>query len=173
MTLSQDLISHAFDLLSPAANNGNDPSEISSRRSISASYYALFHAINADAVALIAPDVPPELNHRIQRWFDHAEMKRICGRFTKPVLDQPLKGLIGSAASEDLQRVASAFAQLQDDRHSADYDLSFQVSGAAAFQKLALSVFAISAWDRLKGSSEANIFILSLLLWKNWEKERA
>jgi hypothetical protein len=139
---------------------------------MSASYYALFHKINEDAVELIAPNVSQSIKHRIQRWFEHAEMKKICGRFTKAQLDQPLQGLIGSTASADLQTVAHSFVQLQDARHSADYDLSYQVSADEAYQKLALAATAINAWVQLKNSAEANIFILSLLLWKNWDKDR-
>jgi hypothetical protein len=106
---------------------------------MSASYYALFHKINEDAVELIAPNVSQSIKHRIQRWFEHAEMKKICGRFTKPQLDQPLQGLIGSTASGELQTVAYSFVQLQDARHSADYDLSYQVSADEAYQKLVLA----------------------------------
>jgi hypothetical protein len=159
--------------LKPKFNHGDYPSEVSIRRSVSASYYALFNKINEEAVNLIAPNVRPEINHRIRRWFDHAEMKKICGRFTKPMLDQPLKNLIGTVASPDLQEVASSFIQLQDSRHGADYDLSFQLTADEAHDLLVTAALAIDAWERLRGSAEANIFILSLLMWKNWEdKER-
>jgi hypothetical protein len=31
----------------------------------------------------------------------------------------------------------------------------------------------MASWDEIANSAEANIFILSLLMWKNWEeKER-
>lgn len=139
---------------------------------MSAAYYALFHKIIGDAVALIAPNVPAETNHRIQRWFDHGEMKRICGRFMSTKLDQPLLGLMGAVPPSDLQTVASIFIQLQDARHSADYDLGFQLSHRDAMIYVIRCTQAIEAWDRIKQSAEANIFILSLLMWKNWDKAR-
>ena len=142
------------------------------RRSVSTAYYALFHRINHDAVAMLAPNVSPETNHRIQRWFDHAEMKRVCGRFLPTKLDQPLRGLIGDAASADLQEVARSLILLQEARHSADYDLSYAISWNDAFKLLDQATNAIDAWERIAASAEANIFILSLLMWKNWEKER-
>jgi hypothetical protein len=30
----------------------------------------------------------------------------------------------------------------------------------------------MTSWDLMANSAEANIFVLSLLLWKNWEKDR-
>ena len=142
------------------------------RRAISAAYYALFHHINGSAVDLIAPNVRTETNHRIQRWFEHAEMKRVCGRFLSARLDKPLLDLIGDTASPSLRNVAQSFITLQEARHSADYDLSFSVPSAEARQLVLLAVGAMNSWDNIKDSAEANIFVLSLLMWKNWDKER-
>ncbi len=149
------------------------PDDINLRQAVSASYYALFHRINGDAAQLIAPNVPAKTNYRIQRWFDHAEMKKICGRFLPTRLDQPLLDLIGESSSEDLQTVARSFIQLQEARHSADYDLNYSLTWNEARRLIELAVHAIGAWARIQDSAEVNIFVLSLLLWKNWEKERA
>ena len=143
------------------------------RRAVSACYYALFHQIKEDAASLIAPNVPAEVNHRIQRWFEHAEMKNVCGRFLNAKLDQPLLGLIGPAATNELQLVCRTFIQLQDARHSADYDLGYTLTSSACSQFLRDTFISMFTWDKIKNSAEANVFILSLLLWKNWEqKER-
>ncbi len=100
-------------------------------------------------------------------------MKKVCGSFLKPTLDQPLLGLIGNAASIDLQNVARSFIRLQEARHSADYDLSYPLTSAEARQFVMLALTAMDSWDRIAKSAEANIFILSLLLYRNWEdKER-
>ncbi len=121
---------------------------------------------------LIAPNVSTKTNHRIQRWFDHGEMKRICGRFLPAKLDQPLRDLIGDTASTDLQTVALGFIQLQDARHSADYDLSYSLTQQIAWDIFEKATETTEAWDRIQNSAEANIFILSLLMWKNWDKDR-
>jgi hypothetical protein len=117
--------------------------------------------------------VTSTINQRIQRWFDHAEMKKICGRFTKQELDQPLRDLLGTTASADLQTVAANFIQLQEARHSADYDAGFEVNATMAHQKFKLAVEAIHALKRLQGTAEVNIFFLSLLMFKNWERDRS
>ena len=109
MSISEDLLQHARWLTDELML---DPlNDVLMRRIVSALYYALFHRINADAVALIAPHVTTATNHRMQRWFDHAEMKRVCGRFSKDELDQPPLGLIGKKASADLQTVCRNFKQ--------------------------------------------------------------
>ena len=148
------------------------PKQASLRRAVSTAYYALFHLINDSAVAVVAPNVTLETNHRIRRWFDHAEMKKVCGRFLPVRLTAPLLQLIGPEASPDLQTVALTFIVLQDARHSADYDLSPTFSRSQALGLIQEAQTAFQVWHRIRRSSEANIFILSLLLWKNWERER-
>jgi hypothetical protein len=171
VSLSEDLLSHAWTLFSLAIED-EQLSDITLRRAVSSAYYALFHRINGDAVKLLAPDVPARTNHRIQRWFDHGEMKKICGRFLSIELEQPLRGLLGVAASPEIQEVARRFIELQDARHSADYDLGYVLSSDDAFRLLDNATNAISAWERIQGTAEANIFVLSLLMWKNWDKDR-
>ena len=168
------MIIHAIQLLRMDHNGvgADEMRNVSERRAVSAAYYALFHHINAAAASLIAPNVPAETNHRIQRWFEHAKMKEICGRFIKPQLDQPLRDLVGATAPPDLQNVARSFIDLQEARHNADYDLSFKLSSADAHQLITVAVRAIASWDRIATSAEANIFVLSLLMWKNWDKDR-
>lgn len=169
MSFSADLIRHAFKLLSDPPTHSGD---VQLRRAVSAAYYALFHHINGSAVDLIAPNVPTQTNHRIQRWFEHAEMKKVCNRFLPAKLDQPLLDLIGDTASPDLRNVVRSFIELQQARHSADYDLSSNLTWIEARQFILLAAGAMESWDRISNSAEANIFILSLLLWKNWEKDR-
>jgi uncharacterized protein (UPF0332 family) len=169
LNYSDELLLHAIALTEGINQRLRD---VSARRAVSAAYYALFHQLNGDAVSVLAPHVPLKTNHRIQRWFDHSEMKRICSRFIPNKLDHPLLELIGDSASPDLQFVARSFIQLQDVRHKADYDLGFALSDKEVWQFIEQAYEAKKAWARLKNSAEANIFILSLLLWKNWEKDR-
>ena len=171
MSLSDDLIHHAVRLLL-ASDTPEGQGELDLRRAISACYYALFHQLNADSAALIAPDVSVETNHRIQRWFDHVTMKQTCQRFVPIKLSHPLKGLIGDSASDELRTVALAFIELQEARHDADYNLSYAVNHDLAREYIATATGALKAWANLAGTEEANIFILSLLLWKNWERDR-
>jgi hypothetical protein len=174
VNFSKSLITHALQLavMEHAGSRQDEMRNIYERRAVSAAYYALFHHINSSAVGLIAPNVSVQTNHRIQRWFEHAEMKKVCGRFLHTRLDQPLLDLIGNTASSDLQNVARGFIKSQEARHSSDYDLSYSLTSAEARQLILLAVDAMASWDQIASTPEANIFILSLLMWKNWEKER-
>lgn len=170
MTLSLGLLEHADSLLKNIEEDTS--SDVCLRRAVSASYYALFHKLNGDAAALIAPHVDLETNRRIQRWFEHAEMKRNCSRFLGEKLGQPLLGLIGPQASTELKTVCRSFIELQEARHSADYDLNYDLDRDKASEYVRTAMIAFTAWQRISNSAEANIFILSLLLWKNWDRER-
>ncbi|MDQ2834721.1 MAG: hypothetical protein M3Y50_13485 [Acidobacteriota bacterium] len=171
MSLPEDLIYHALQLYE--GTDYRSSAEVRNRSAVSSAYYSLFHKINEDAVATIAPHVQTSTNHRIQRWFDHSEMKKVCGRFiTQPNLSQSLIGLIGNSASPDLQTVARNFVQLQEARHSVDYDLGYILDRTETRRFIELATEALRAWERIRDSAETNIFILSLLLWKNWDRER-
>ena len=169
MSLARDLMEQAEHLV---AREPRRPRQASLRRAVSASYYALFHLLNGSAAATIAPNVTDEVNHRIQRWFDHSEMKKICGRFLAVQLSNPLLSLIGSNASPELQIVARTFIELQDARHNADYDLGWTITREEAQQFVNLAWDAFKSWEAIEKTAEANIFILSLLVWKNWDKAR-
>jgi hypothetical protein len=142
------------------------------RRAVSASYYALFHHLTESTVNQIAPVVRTKTAARIHRWFDHVEMKRICSEFASPTLNKPLKDLLDTGVSQDMQTVAVNFIRLQEARHNADYDLDYQLSWGQARDFVESAVSAIGAWERTEYSEERTIFSLSLLLWKNWDKTR-
>lgn len=170
MSFSEDLIQHALKLLPDGQKQS--VSDVDLRRAVSAAYYALFHQLCSDSALLLAPHVPESVRNRIQRWFNHGEMKRVCERFSKPVLDQPLRDLVGDSAPQDLRFVAEEFIALQESRHLADYDLGYSFAWNEARLAIEVSVRALKAWQRTVSSAEANIFMLSLLVWKNWEKDR-
>lgn len=166
-SLPKDLLEQAEFL---ANREPKRPKQASLRRAVSTSYYALFHLLNAEAVALLAPNVDEQTQHRMRRWFDHSVMKEICGRFLPSNLSSPLKELIGTSASSDLQLVARNFITLQEARHQADYDTSLAFTRTQAQALIQQAQDAFESWQRIRKTSEANVFILSLVLWKNWEK---
>jgi uncharacterized protein (UPF0332 family) len=172
VSLPDELLSHAWELITSISVN-DSLENVKLRRSVSTAYYSLFHLITADAVKLLAPNVSDKTSHRIQRWFGHSEMKAICGRFLPDKLGGPLLELIGETASPDMQTVARNFIALQEARHKADYDLSYELTWEDCLPILTLANDASEAWRRLQHSAEINVFILSLLLWKNWDKDRA
>ncbi len=174
MTFSEELINHAIRLLGnpPDQANGESPSNADMRRAVSAAYYALFHRLTEAAVNQIAPDVRFRTSSRIYRWFDHVEMKRVCSEFASSTLNKPLSDLLDEGVSQDIQTLAVSFIRLQEARHNADYNLDYQLTWGQARDFVQSAISAIGAWERTANSEERSIFILSLLLWKNWEKSR-
>ncbi len=139
---------------------------------MSASYYAVFHLRTSEAAALVGPNLTPEASQRIQRWFDHAEMKRVCGMFSVPTVPRQLNAILRAPVSQDLQNVAQSFIQLQEARLDADYDLTATWTRLTAQQYAKVAKNAFEAWTRVRKTHEANVYALALLSAKLFDKER-
>jgi len=79
---SQELLLQAQML---AAREPQKPKQVSLRRSISASYYALFHFLGEEITRQIigAGNDQSELRHFAARAFVHVRMKEVCQEFAK------------------------------------------------------------------------------------------
>ena len=66
--------------------------------------------------------------------------------------------------------VATAFADLQEARHQADYDLSEVLTRVDVLQKLALARQAFADWQAIKGTPNAAVFLAALLLQRHWSQ---
>jgi hypothetical protein len=107
----KDLIDHAERLVKLASKK---PRQADLRRAVSASYYAVFHAIAsvcADTLIGTSPAHRSSLPwRRVFRSLDHQHAKNQCS--TKK----------NSLVPSNLEAVADAFVALQELRHTADYD---------------------------------------------------
>lgn len=168
MTLHDDLLEQAQHL---SRRERLRPKQASLRRSASAAYYALFHLLIAESAAVVGRDLSPAMRAKVQRWFSHSDMKKVCHLFLVPTFTKPAS-LAGFAPSTEVQLIARNFISLQGARHSADYDVSSQWTRLHAQQMIQLARSAFSAWSAIKGSEQANVFILALLNWKQFEAER-
>ena len=111
MSLSSDLIATARQL---AHVHQRRPRQADLRRSISTSYYALFHGL-ADLAAgrLVGSTSAAQKSTawaRVYRDLNHLTAKKACSR-------PDLQG-----CSQDLAQFLAAFPRLQELRHQADYD---------------------------------------------------
>lgn len=139
------LIIQAKALAGYGAGRGR-PSPTNHRRAVSAAYYALFHALIAAAVErVLPPDIASDADrHRAARWVQHDDIKQAaswvtaCAAVTAPTSTPPSRtgakhgvwelfstpatgGRLGDVPTS-LRRIARAFVDLQDARHTADYD---------------------------------------------------
>jgi hypothetical protein len=169
MSLPLDLLEQADHL---SRRETKRPRQASLRRSTSTAYYALFHLLCVDTASVLAPQTSAEVRYRLQRMLNHNEIKLACNRFLQIPTTQPLAGLLNAPVSDDLRSVALAFVQLQDARHSADYDLNSTWTRAKATGYVRMTQDAFSSWHRSRLTGEANIFLLSFLLLKPMESSR-
>ena len=110
----QDLIATSR-LLTSSQNPDTQPLQDSLRRAVSTAYYAMFHALsNSNADCLVGVPHDPLSEHtwsRVYRGLNHNSARRNL------LQDRHL-------FSPQVRHFAVTFAQLQDQRHRADYDPS-------------------------------------------------
>jgi hypothetical protein len=167
MSLHDDLLEQAEQL---AKIDARRPKQASLRRAVSASYYAVFHLLTSEASALYAAEFG--LAARINRTHNHGEMKKASSmiandKFPKGV--QPPGG--GYLTPPGLKTVANVFVSLQQARYEADYDLTrtFRRQETLAFVQTARRAFA--AWERVRKTDDARLYLACFLLWKRWDEE--
>jgi len=111
VALSSDLITTARQL---AYLHQHRPRQVDLRRSISTSYYALFHGLAELAgCRLVGSTIAAQKSAawtRVYRNLNHLTVKKACSR-------PELQG-----CSQELARFLMAFPRLQELRHQADYD---------------------------------------------------
>ena len=124
------------------------------RRAISTAYYAAFHALtasNADALIGTANDpLTAAAWIRIYRGLNH--------NYARSQLQQNLAGL-----SPDARTFADLFCDLQDERHSADYNPQATFTTQKAATWLNQAEAAISDFLSTSRSERAAIAILTLV----------
>jgi uncharacterized protein (UPF0332 family) len=147
------------------------PRQASLRRAISTAYYALFHFLIREAMREIGPNLSEENYNRAYRWFDHGAMIRVARAFSQAVVKIPgSKVILVPSNDVGVQFIAKQFSDLQEQRHTADYD-----PGAAFIRADVLLLIdhvetAFRIWQSAKRLPEANALLISLLLWENWGK---
>jgi len=166
MPLAWDLLEQAAFL---AGRESARPKQASLRRAISAAYYALFHLLASEAACLAAPANPPNLRAQVQRALAHADMKDSCAAITNAKPSAVFVQLAG-VPSHHLVRVATAFIQLQEARHKADYDVSITFQRTEVKLLVRQCGLAFTAWHAVRGTDEANVFLASLLSHKRWNR---
>jgi uncharacterized protein (UPF0332 family) len=127
-------------------------------RSISSSYYALFHClIDWAACDLIGQDRKSPRFRLVYRSYEHSDMRLACKAAARPLA--PEFG-IGSFCQE-IQLCANSFVELQKLRHEADYDPNVQITLSDA--QGAIST-AETAMEKLRSAREKHrrLFLLTL-----------
>jgi hypothetical protein len=165
VTLHHDLLEQAIHL---AKREARRPRQASLRRAVSAAYYALFHLLAAEGAAIMTRGSTPRLRAQVQRAFAHSEMRRICQHFAGGTLPEPMRALVVAPLEPGLVSVAKAFIRLQEERHTADYDISRQFGRVGVLGLVGIVQAAFADWAAVRTTPNAGVFLTALLLNRQW-----
>jgi hypothetical protein len=171
-SLPEHLLEQARHL---AQRDRTRPKQASLRRALSTACYAFFHFLIREAIQQIAPNFSEDNYNRAYRWFEHGTMSSAARAFSQEVVRIPKsKDVLIQKNDSGVIFIAENFADLQDLRHLADYDPSAVFLRAEVLDKICHIEDAFALWKsgKIKKSPEANTFLLSLLLWEKWGKQR-
>ncbi|MGK4001347.1 hypothetical protein WMF31_01885 [Sorangium sp. So ce1036] len=171
--LHDELLEQARNL---ATYDPRRPRQGNLRRAVSSAYYAVFHLLIHEASARLVGHpllgVSAEVNHGVRRWFDHTTMKRVAewfqGKGTPPALadmtDRTSMSKLPRLVSPQLRDVAATFADLQEQRHMADYDLGApRLTRQGALNTVERAEQAFKDWQHAQNDPLAQLFLLLLL----------
>jgi uncharacterized protein (UPF0332 family) len=153
VSFPEDLLQQAYDL---ASKELTDPKQASLRRAVSTAYYALFHLLIDEAVSKWTVERQRSI---LARTIEHSKIKGICDEVLKIVKS-------GGNVPPELSTVAQNFIQLQQHRHTADYDNSRKWSRTDVLNVLTLATDAFNAWLAIGVQDMAQDFLLQLFLPK-------
>jgi hypothetical protein len=182
---SADLLTHAKSLVQAAS-----PTAADLNRAVSASYYALFHCIIEAIREKFVASGNADVLRAFTASFDHKPMRQICDQvrassdatlrhaLVKGGLPDNWVTLFQEAPDQEneanrakrlrtpnanLLTVCIAFAEAQDLRHQADYNLEWSPSLTQATGRVQSTEDAIDAWGTCKDSNDAEIFMLAIM----------
>jgi len=174
MSIADDLLALAKKMVN---YQKSDLSDVRVRRAISTAYYAIFHLLTESGAAKLANH--PGTRLLAGRAFNHGDMQKTAKAFKSgagglpDVLKIPFGGAVPLVPTE-LVRVASAFVELQDARHVADYDPSRTYTRAVARAMVAKVGRAFTDWKTFTGDPTnadlCDLFLASLLIGERWKR---
>lgn len=138
------------------------PRQAKLRRAISTAYYALFHRLVMNASDLLAGANARGTQRylAIYRSFEHKRMADAC----RQISSNKVRTDAGVPLSAMLQDCASAFVELQENRHEADYDPTKRIALSDARAAVSKAVAAMEMLTQAP-DGERSLF-LTLLHFK-------
>ena len=119
----QHLLEQAEMLISPSGQG--PPKQVYVRRAVSSAYYAVFHALlTALADDFVGRSKRGTVEYALAyRSLSHRTAKNLCGEVQRTTPSKKFSNLVpGGGFGADLVAFSAAFVELQEKRHTADYD---------------------------------------------------
>jgi hypothetical protein len=165
LTLHQDLLEQAHHL---TFRESRKPRQASLRRAVSTAYYSLFHFLLHEATNRLFPARPAALRERATRAFTHVEARNACEIFSRE--RGGIKDLTVDPLERQLVEIAAAFADLQEARQRADYDLLQPFDRIQVVGYINQARLAMAKWPTIKHTPNANVFLAALLIHNRWNR---
>jgi hypothetical protein len=149
------LFEQASKLITPQAGR---PRQVDVRRAISAAYYAIFHATITGAVDQFVGVTNRDRSRYglVYRSVNHAWLRDLCKEVQKPTLSNKFKPYAPSTGfGPNITAFAAAVVELQEKRHSADYDVMIRMNRSDAAFAIAT---ARAALDRLVRQADRGVW---------------
>lgn len=162
MSLAADLLEQAEHLCRREARR---PKQASLRRAISAAYYSVFHLLVASGVQQLAGhgSATSELRRSLARAYQHSAMRDVARQFAADDPSPKVRLALTATLPIDLRVVAQALLDLQEARHTADYDVGIRVRRTEVREIIDTATEAHEAWNRVKKHPDARVFLVALL----------
>src|SRR5579864_146599 len=126
------------------------PRQANLRRAVSTAYYALFHLLTTDSVANWKK---PRQRAALARAFEHRKMNDACTKTRGKQFPNP-----NHTSVRSLKTVADTFVQLQQYRHTADYDNSKRWTRTEVLAHIDLAIVAFLSWSAIEKETIAEDF---------------
>jgi uncharacterized protein (UPF0332 family) len=142
------------------------PRQVDIRRSISAAYYATFHATLTAAVDQFIGVTNRDRSRYglVYRSVSHTWLRELCKEVQKPTLSNKFKPYApNNGFGPNITAFAAAIVELQEKRHSADYDVMIRMNKSDAVLAISTAEAALRRFG--KASKTRRLAFLSLLLF--------
>jgi hypothetical protein len=154
MAYHDDLLTQALQLVGAVPST-----QANLRRAVSAAYYAVFHLLIAEATSNWSK---VNLRAALGRAYDHGIMRTASNRLLN-TRDFPFANEDPQVVA-DLRFVALSFAQLQEDRHFADYNLTEDLDPADALSQVESAERIFNTWPSIRSEQIVQEYLVSLLV---------
>ena len=162
-----------LDLALKLAETG-ESDQASLRRSVSTSYYALFHFLVDEAAKSMfgVEDERAILRSWLARKFEHGAMKKaaqafVSGSSVRGGHGKFLLGLNGRPVQPEIVHIADTFVQVQSARHEADYDMSKTFDNISVLNLAHRVDRSFEDWPKARNSIQADVFLAGLFAYRN------
>jgi hypothetical protein len=95
-------------------------------------------------------------------------MQTVCRQFAAGAPTTTVGQLLTGLIRPELRQVAQVFAELQDSRHEADYEVATTFTRVDVLQKIAIAQEAFAAWQGIRSEPNTVVFLAALLLQPQW-----